>query len=77
MCYLIDEVYTPEHVAAAVDTIDASRRQEIDYYIEDMWGYKPGEYQYLDMQLDAIKAWSEVNGDSMKFKLQELWGFVL
>ena len=77
MCYLIDEVYTPENVAAAVDTIDASRRQEIDYYIEDMWGDKPGEYQYLDMQLDAIKAWSEVNGDSMKFKLQELWGFVL
>lgn len=76
MCYLIDEVYTAENVAEAVDAIDASRRQEIDYYIEDMYGYGPGEYFYLDMQLDAIKAWAEVSGDPMKYKLQELWGFV-
>lgn len=76
MCYLIDEVYTPENVAEVVDTLDASRRGELDYYIEYLWGYKPGEYYYLDMQLDAIKAWSEVNGNSMKYKLQELWEFV-
>ena len=76
MCYLIDEVFTGEKVTQLVDEIDASRRKELDIYIEYFTGYTPEEFKYLDMQLDTIRTWGNVNGEHVKWKLQDLWGLV-